>query len=382
MLTYEKGAAVLRMLEQYLGAERFHAGVQAYLAKHAYGNTENTDLWDTIEAVTSEPVRRIMDAWIFQGGYPLVRASLLKAGRRSVSQQRRFVYSDLPDTTQWPVPIHVRQSVTAPPTRAACCSTRSTSRSRFSTRMPRCSPTPADTGSFGSATRRRLLDRLAGPTLAAMSTIERYNLIDDAWAAVVAGEASARGVPAARPRVRRRDDAARLAGAVRAGSASAIGCSTTPRPGSSAHSSAAWPVRRCNGSGGLRPRVRTISRASSVGCSSARVAIVGNDRDVQEKARTLYKRSLDEPGSVAPPVASTPRSRCSRPPGMPRTTTTSSGVRDVDRTRRSSSVISIRSPSSARPELMARTCELTLSDRVRSQNAPFLSTLHAQPRAR
>ncbi|RPI10703.1 MAG: hypothetical protein EHM63_02750 [Actinobacteria bacterium] len=35
VLTYEKGAAVLRMLEQYLGADQFRAGVQAYLAKHA-----------------------------------------------------------------------------------------------------------------------------------------------------------------------------------------------------------------------------------------------------------------------------------------------------------------------------------------------------------
>ena len=49
--------------------------------------------------------------------------------------------------------------------------------------------------------------------------------------------------------------------------ASATGCSTIPTPASaSARSCAAWPVRRCTGSGGLRPRARTISRASSVGC--------------------------------------------------------------------------------------------------------------------
>ncbi len=110
ILTYEKGAAVLRMLEQYLGADEFRAGVRAYLSKHAYGNTENTDLWDAIEAATSEPVRRIMDAWIFQGGYPLVRAGLSPDGQSLRLSQRRFVYSDVPDTTQWPVPLHIRQS--------------------------------------------------------------------------------------------------------------------------------------------------------------------------------------------------------------------------------------------------------------------------------
>ena len=34
VLTYEKGASVLRMLEQYLGAEDFRKGIAAYLRKH------------------------------------------------------------------------------------------------------------------------------------------------------------------------------------------------------------------------------------------------------------------------------------------------------------------------------------------------------------
>ena len=81
ILTYEKGGAVLRMLEQYLGEDRFRDGVRRYLADHAYGNTENTDLWDAIEAVTGEPVRRIMDSWIFQGGHPIVSVERRDGGR-------------------------------------------------------------------------------------------------------------------------------------------------------------------------------------------------------------------------------------------------------------------------------------------------------------
>ena len=57
VLTYEKGAAVVRMLEQYLGADPFRDGIRHYLTSHAYGNTETTDLWDAIEAATGEPVR-------------------------------------------------------------------------------------------------------------------------------------------------------------------------------------------------------------------------------------------------------------------------------------------------------------------------------------
>ena len=73
VLTYEKGASVLRMVERYLGTIRFRDGVRSYLAGHLYGNTETTDLWDAIEeSAEDEPIRAVMDSWIFQGGYPLV----------------------------------------------------------------------------------------------------------------------------------------------------------------------------------------------------------------------------------------------------------------------------------------------------------------------
>ena len=58
VLTYQKGGAVLRMLEQYLGEERFRQGVGHYLRQHAYGNTETSDLWDAIEETSGQPVRR------------------------------------------------------------------------------------------------------------------------------------------------------------------------------------------------------------------------------------------------------------------------------------------------------------------------------------
>ena len=92
VLTYQKGGALLRMLEQYLGVERFRAGVSHYLRTHSYANTETNDLWDAIEATSGEPVRRIMDSWIWQPGYPIVTASLEPTGDGAtalmLSQQR------------------------------------------------------------------------------------------------------------------------------------------------------------------------------------------------------------------------------------------------------------------------------------------------------
>jgi aminopeptidase N len=90
VLTYEKGASVLRMLEQYLGAEAFREGIRLYLRRHAYGNAETTDLWDAIEDATRQPARALMDTWIFQPGYPLM--SVEKQGKGIRLSQRIFRY--------------------------------------------------------------------------------------------------------------------------------------------------------------------------------------------------------------------------------------------------------------------------------------------------
>ncbi len=105
VLTYSKGASVLRMMEQYLGAEVFRRGIGAYLTKHSYANTEASDLWDALEAASGEPVRSVMDAWVKQGGYPLVSARL--EGRTLHLAQRRFLYQGEDDGRTWRVPVMV-----------------------------------------------------------------------------------------------------------------------------------------------------------------------------------------------------------------------------------------------------------------------------------
>jgi len=90
VLTYEKGCSVLRMLEQYLGADVFRAGVRLYLQRHAYRNTQTEDLWNALGAASRQPIPAVMDGWIFQPGYPLL--SLDRNGDQLVLRQQRFTY--------------------------------------------------------------------------------------------------------------------------------------------------------------------------------------------------------------------------------------------------------------------------------------------------
>jgi puromycin-sensitive aminopeptidase len=90
VLTYQKGASVVRMLEQFVGPERFRAGVSSYLSAHKFSNTDTADLWEAIEhAASDEPIREMMRSWIYQGGYPLLRVGRDRENRIRL-EQRRF----------------------------------------------------------------------------------------------------------------------------------------------------------------------------------------------------------------------------------------------------------------------------------------------------
>src|ERR1019366_6530568 len=90
---------------------RFRKGIAAYLRKHQYANAETGDLWDALERASGEPVRKLMDSWIFQPGFPIVEAAVAADGRSLTVRQRRFFY--LPEGAAgpdqlWQVPVLVR----------------------------------------------------------------------------------------------------------------------------------------------------------------------------------------------------------------------------------------------------------------------------------
>ncbi|MGH9028071.1 MAG: M1 family metallopeptidase, partial [Acidimicrobiales bacterium] len=202
VLTYQKGASVLRMLEQYLGADRFRDGVRRYLSEHRLSNTETSDLWDAIEAASEEPVREIMDSWILQGGFPLV--SVEETGGRKAStsagvvvSQRPFSY--LPPATpsaigsRWQVPLVARTVGEQRPREARLLLGAQSEPLLFGTGDDKGSQNPTillnarGNGYYRVRYPAEQLIELAG-SFGAMDALERANLLGDTWAAVVAGQ--------------------------------------------------------------------------------------------------------------------------------------------------------------------------------------------------
>ncbi|XP_030744858.1 endoplasmic reticulum aminopeptidase 1 [Echinops telfairi] len=131
-VSYEKGACILNMLREYLGAEAFKGGIVQYLQKFSYKNTKNEDLWNSIASIcptggTTEDgfcsrsqrpassshwrqegldVKTMMNTWTLQKGFPLVTITV--QGRTVHMQQEHYMKGSdgAPGTGQlWHIPL-------------------------------------------------------------------------------------------------------------------------------------------------------------------------------------------------------------------------------------------------------------------------------------
>ncbi len=180
VLTYEKGASVVRMLEQYLGETVFRDGIRAYLARHAYGNTDTADLWDALAEVSGESVADIMRPWIFTGGYPAIW--LDEPSPRRVHQRRFLANGRIDDPAQWSVPVVTRESdgtlgrLLVDPD---------------GTDLAPGSDPYLNAGAHGFYRVRRTdsaLSALIETGFASLGPAERFTVIDDAWVMCAAGQ--------------------------------------------------------------------------------------------------------------------------------------------------------------------------------------------------
>lgn len=188
LITYGKTAAVLRMLESYLGEEPFRAGIRAYFRKHAHGNATAEDLWSALAEASGKPVVPMIRGFIDQTGVPLVTIeSTCKDDRTEVtlSQRRYFVDRTLLDKSspeRWQVPVCFRR-----PSGTEC---RLLTEPRQTFTLPGCESwvigNAGANGYYRTAYDVRGLDALA-TNAKSLSAGERSTLVRDTWSLVYAG---------------------------------------------------------------------------------------------------------------------------------------------------------------------------------------------------
>jgi aminopeptidase N len=72
-ITYAKGASALRQLVAWVGPDQFFAGLRTYFNRHAYGNTELTDLLKALEETSGRDLGAWTKEWLQTSGVNTVR---------------------------------------------------------------------------------------------------------------------------------------------------------------------------------------------------------------------------------------------------------------------------------------------------------------------
>lgn len=112
-ISYAKGASIIGMMQHFLGERAFKGALQEYLQKFKYANAVQDDLWEVMTLhghkhgtlPKEHDVKKIMDSWTLQPGYPIVTVERIGTSVR-ISQQRYILPKvDLKDKSRWFVPI-------------------------------------------------------------------------------------------------------------------------------------------------------------------------------------------------------------------------------------------------------------------------------------
>jgi aminopeptidase N len=191
-IAYQKGAAVLRMLESYVGAETFRKGVNAYIDAHAYKNATSEDFSRSLASASGKPVERILPSFVNQPGVPLLTVSVACDNDRTavtLKQQRFFEDPAQNAPGRWQMPVCLK----APTQQTPTCELLS-EESRTIALAGACAPwvfanAGAD-GYYRTAYPSEVLKELAPRIGTDLTPDERLSLLDDEWAMARTGRHS------------------------------------------------------------------------------------------------------------------------------------------------------------------------------------------------
>jgi aminopeptidase N len=189
-ISYHKGSAVVRMLEDTLGEAGFRAGIRRYMQRYAYGNATTDQLWAELAAATGRPVTEIAHDFTLQPGVPLVSVETAPcaAGRTPVTlTQGRFETG--PKSAQrvtWRIPVRLRSVANGESSQVLF----DKDGAPLTTRVAGCGPVIVNAGQAGYfRTRYTPADLSAfAEAFAAIPEVDRLGLLQDTWALGEAGE--------------------------------------------------------------------------------------------------------------------------------------------------------------------------------------------------
>ncbi|MDB5692649.1 MAG: family peptidase [Alphaproteobacteria bacterium] len=185
-ITYQKGEAVLTMMEDYVGADAWRRGVQAYIRAHRLSNTQTDDLWTAVERAAGKPVAAIAHDFTLQPGVPLIRveSAACRGGRTMLALRQSEFSRDRQDKPPlaWRVPV-MAASIGGAPARTIVAG------GAGSLGVAGCGPILLNSGQTGYYRTLYTPDMLRALTrdYARLKPVDQIGLLADNWSLGLAG---------------------------------------------------------------------------------------------------------------------------------------------------------------------------------------------------
>ncbi len=109
-IIYSKAGAILHMVRDYLGEDRFRKGVHEFLSEFQFDSADTEDFLAGFGRGAEGSTSEILMSWIRQPGFPQVEPSLNVSAYKATLElrQHRFTYLPNDTTTVWPIPVSIR----------------------------------------------------------------------------------------------------------------------------------------------------------------------------------------------------------------------------------------------------------------------------------
>lgn len=187
-ITYQKGEAVIRMLENYVGEKAWRDAVRAYMKKHAYSNTQSRDLWAQVEKSARKPIVAIAKDFTEQPGVPLIYVDdvVCKNGKSIVSLRQGEFSKDLPNKK----PLNWRVPVVAQVAGTKMVGNTLVVNGKGSLQLPACGTVVVNAGQMGyyrTLYAPKVFAQLA-QNFSSLSAIDQVGILSDSWAMGLAGQ--------------------------------------------------------------------------------------------------------------------------------------------------------------------------------------------------
>jgi aminopeptidase N len=187
-ITYQKGEAVIRMLEAYVGHDAWRDGVRRYIKANAHGSTQTDDLWREVEAAAGKPITAIAHDFTLQPGIPLITVDTgaCAAGKTPVTLTQGEFSRDKPTKT----PLAWRVPVSAQVAGSSTVAKTLVEGGKGSLSVDGCGPVVVNAGQAGYFRTLYTPKAFAGvsASFAKLPAIDQLGVISDAWALGLNGQ--------------------------------------------------------------------------------------------------------------------------------------------------------------------------------------------------